>query len=214
MNIAILAARADSRLMWTPEVLNQPLQNGALSMPLSVLERTNDRSLRDTRWRNSCVALTTKGRRPQNQTGIRQVMANVAASMLTLPVSSRDHMQGSPLAPVILVEYGDYECPFCGQAYLVVKEVQRLLGKQLCFVFRNFPLSAAHPHAEHAAEAAEAAGAQNAFWPMHDTLFENQDALEDENLSRICCRTWAGYDALQSQRWRPIAMRPACARIF
>ena len=110
-------------------------------------------------------------------------MANVATAMLTLPVSSRDHMQGSPLAPVILVEYGDYECPFCGQAYLVVKEVQRLLGKQLCFVFRNFPLSAAHPHAEHAAEAAEAAAAQNAFWPMHDTLYENQDALEDENLS-------------------------------
>jgi len=111
-------------------------------------------------------------------------MANVAASMLTLPLSSRDHMQGSPLAPVILVEYGDYECPFCGQAYLVVKEVQRLLGKQLCFVFRNFPLSAAHPHAEHAAEAAEAAGAQNAFWPMHDVLYENQDALEDEDLAR------------------------------
>jgi len=122
-------------------------------------------------------------------------MANVAASMLTLPLSSRDHMQGSPLAPVILVEYGDYECPLCGQAYLVVKEVQRLLGKQLCFVFRNFPLSAAHPHAEHAAEAAEAAGAQNAFWPMHDTLFENQDALEDENLAEYAAEL--GLDTMR-----------------
>jgi protein-disulfide isomerase len=110
-------------------------------------------------------------------------MANVANSMLTLPVSSRDHMQGSSLAPVILVEYGDYECPFCGQAYRMIKELQRLLGKRLCFVFRSFPLSAAHPHAEHAAEAVEAAGAQKAFWKMHDVLYENQDALEDENLS-------------------------------
>jgi protein-disulfide isomerase len=111
------------------------------------------------------------------------VAHHVETAMLSSPVSSRDHMQGSPSAPVVLVEYGDYECPFCGQAYQVVKEVQRLLGKQLCFVFRNFPLNAAHPHAEHAAEAAEAAGAQNAFWQMHDVLYENQDALEDENLS-------------------------------
>ena len=104
-------------------------------------------------------------------------------------------MQGSPSAPVILLEYGDYECPFCGQAYLVVKEVQRLLGKQLCFVFRHFPLSTAHPHAEHAAEAAEAAGAQGAFWEMNDVLYENQGALEDEDLAEYAAEL--GLDTMR-----------------
>jgi protein-disulfide isomerase len=80
-----------------------------------------------------------------------------------------------------LVEYGDYECPACGQAYGIVKEVQRALNGRLRFVFRNFPLSI-HPHAEEAAEAAEAAAAQGKFWEMHDALFENQDALEEEDL--------------------------------
>jgi protein-disulfide isomerase len=115
--------------------------------------------------------------------------------MLTLPVSSRDHIQGSPSAPVILVEYGDYECPFCGQAYFTVREMQRLLSNQLCFVFRNFPLSTAHPHAKHAAEAAEAAGAQGAFWEMHDVLYENQDALEDENLTEYAAEL--GLDTMR-----------------
>jgi protein-disulfide isomerase len=63
-----------------------------------------------------------------------------------------------------------------------VKEIERRLGNRLCFAYRHFPLTNAHPHAEHAAEAAEAAGAQGRFWEMHDTLFENQDALEDEDL--------------------------------
>jgi len=83
-----------------------------------------------------------------------------------------------------LVEYGDYECPYCGMAYPIVKELQQQLGKRLRFVFRNFPLIMMHPHAEHAAEAAEAAGAQGKFWEMHDILFENQQALEDEDLAR------------------------------
>ena len=101
---------------------------------------------------------------------------------LTLPVSERDHVQGPATAPVTLVEYGDYECPYCGAAYPIVKEVQARLGDQLRFVYRHFPLSQAHPHAEHAAEAAEAAGAQGQFWAMHDTLFENQRALDDAYL--------------------------------
>ena len=87
-------------------------------------------------------------------------------------------------APIKLVEYGDYECPYCGRAYPVVKEIQQRLGSRLCFAFRNFPLANAHPHAEHAAEAAEAAHAQGRFWEMHDLLYENQDALEDEDLAR------------------------------
>src|SRR5258706_4325395 len=101
---------------------------------------------------------------------------------LTLPVGQRDHQQGPETAPVTLVEYGDYECPFCGKAYPIVKEIERRLGDRLRFVFRNFPLTQSHPHAEHAAEAAEAAAVQGKFWEMHDTLFEHQSALDDAHL--------------------------------
>src|ERR1700752_4108991 len=98
-------------------------------------------------------------------------------SKLAPPVSSRDHSQGPADAPVTLVEYGDFECPYCGQAYPIVKAMQKRFGDQLRFVWRNFPLTQVHPHAERAAEAAEAAGAQGAFWGMHDLLFEHQDVL-------------------------------------
>jgi protein-disulfide isomerase len=103
-------------------------------------------------------------------------------SRLTLPVGTRDHIQGPADAPITLVEYGDYECPHCAMAYPIVKTVQRRMGERLRFVFRNFPLNEAHPHAEAAAETAEAAGAQGQFWQMHDTLFENQNALELDDL--------------------------------
>jgi protein-disulfide isomerase len=101
---------------------------------------------------------------------------------LTLPVADRDHAQGPASAAVTLVEYGDYECPHCGAAYPIVKKLQEKLGPKLRFIFRNFPLSSMHPHAEHAAEAAEAAAAQNKFWEMHDWIFEHQDTLEDRDL--------------------------------
>jgi protein-disulfide isomerase len=104
-------------------------------------------------------------------------------SKLTLPVSEdRDHVQGSIDAPVTLVQYGDYECPYCGEAYPIVKDIQARMGEQLRFAFRNFPITTSHPHAEHAAEAAEAAGAQGRFWQMHDHLYENQRHLEDDDL--------------------------------
>src|SRR5258706_14082789 len=103
---------------------------------------------------------------------------------LTPPVSERDHAAGPENAPVTLVEYGDYECPYCGMAYPIVKRAQQDLGKQLRFVFRNFPLAESHPHARLAAEAAEAAGAQGKFWEMHAMLFEHQDALDDADLVR------------------------------
>jgi protein-disulfide isomerase len=83
---------------------------------------------------------------------------------------------------VTLVEYGDFECPHCGRAHPILKAVQRRLGDRLRFVYRHFPLTQAHPHAEHAAQAAEAAGQQGKFWAMHDMLFENQQALGDEDL--------------------------------
>jgi len=102
--------------------------------------------------------------------------------MLTLPVGTRDHTVGPATAPLTLVKYGDYQCPYCRKAFPIVKEVQRQVGEQLRFVFRNFPLTQIHPHAQHAAEAAEAAAAQGAFWEMHDRLFERQRALDDESL--------------------------------
>jgi protein-disulfide isomerase len=111
-------------------------------------------------------------------------MSPTATGRLKPPVGANDHVQGPAKAPVTLLEYGDYECPYCGEAYPVVKALQERLGDQVRFVFRNFPLAEAHPHAEHAAEAAEAAGAQGKFWEMHDLLYENQDALEDEDLVR------------------------------
>jgi protein-disulfide isomerase len=102
---------------------------------------------------------------------------------LVLPVSSeRDHIRGPIDAPIVLLEYGDYECPFCGAAHPVVQELRRLMGNQMSVVYRHFPLTNVHPHAEPAAEAAEAAGAQGRFWAMHDMLFEHQDALEAEDL--------------------------------
>src|SRR5436189_403464 len=105
------------------------------------------------------------------------------AQLSPLPMADRDHIQGPIDAPIMLLEYGDYECPYCGEAYPVVKGVQKRLGKRLCFAFRNFPLVNSHPHAERAAEAAEAAAAQGRFWDMHDMLYENQEALEDEDLA-------------------------------
>jgi protein-disulfide isomerase len=102
---------------------------------------------------------------------------------LTLPVSEdRDHIQGPAEAAVTLLEYGDYECPYCGAAYPIIKEVQERMGERLRFVFRNFPISTSHPHAEQAAEAAEAAATQGRFWQMHDLLYENQQRLGDEDL--------------------------------
>lgn len=108
---------------------------------------------------------------------------------LRLPVdTARDHFQGPADTPLTLVEYGDYECPHCGRAYPIIKEVQDRLGDKLRFIFRNFPLGEIHPHAEHAAAFAEAAGAHGgeaAFWSMHDALFEHQRALGDSHLLEI-----------------------------
>ena len=112
---------------------------------------------------------------------------------LAIPISAVDHSLGAEHSPVTVVEYGDFECPSCRKAYPMGKELQRRLGKNLRFVFRNFPLTKLHPHAQHAAEAAEAAAAQGAFWQMHDRLFERQLALEDDNLIEYA--TDLGLDA-------------------
>jgi protein-disulfide isomerase len=123
------------------------------------------------------------------------------ASQLTIPVRPEDHMQGAATAAVTLVEYGDYQCPYCGAAYPLVKELQRQFADDLRFVFRNFPLTQAHPLAQMAAELAEAAAAQDKFWPMHDWIYQNQEQWSaggaDELLNGIVA---VGLDAAALER--------------
>jgi len=101
---------------------------------------------------------------------------------LTRPVGAEDHHLGPLEAPAQLVEYGDYQCPFCAQALPGVKTILSRYGDRVLFVFRHFPLVSQHPRAWHAALAAEAAGAQGRFWQMHDHLLGNQHELSDEEL--------------------------------
>jgi protein-disulfide isomerase len=115
---------------------------------------------------------------------------------LTPPVSARDHIQGSADAPLTLVEFGDYQCPYCGAAYPVVKQLQKSLGKKLRFVFRNFPLTQAHPYALAAAEAAEAAALLGKFWEMHDLIYENQGMLQPDILP-----AWAAEAGLDPEKF-------------
>jgi protein-disulfide isomerase len=114
------------------------------------------------------------------------VSAGEGAATLKPPVGESDHAEGLASASVTLVEYGDYECPYCGSAYPIVKKIQSTMGSDMRFVFRNFPLKEAHPHALHAAIAAETVGlhGEAAFWKMHDALYEHQRALDDSHLSR------------------------------
>jgi protein-disulfide isomerase len=103
---------------------------------------------------------------------------------LRVPINERDHVRGPATAPVTLLEYGDYECPFCAAAHPAVQQVERMLGGSMRFAFRHFPLAQAHLHAQQAAEAAEAAGEQGRFWEMHDLLFRYQDSLDLPSLLR------------------------------
>ena len=118
-------------------------------------------------------------------------------SKLTIPVTADDHNQGDADAKCTLVEYGDYQCSYCGEAYPIVKQLQDHFGADLRFVFRNFPLSEIHPNAEHAAETAEFAGANGEFWPMHDLLYQHQAALNDESLLALASRLRLSEDELR-----------------
>jgi protein-disulfide isomerase len=104
------------------------------------------------------------------------------------PVNDQDHVVGPDNAAVTLLEYGNFECIHCGQAYPIIKQVRNVLANDLRFVFRHFPTVRTHPHSLRAAEAAEAAGAQGKFWEMHDELFTHQTALEDRDLMRYARR--------------------------
>ena len=99
--------------------------------------------------------------------------------MIGSNINEYDHYQGDVNAPLILMEYGDFECEHCGEAYWQVKKLQEYFGEDMCFVYRNFPLTQSHPAAFVAAIAAEAAGLQNKFWEMHNVIFEHQEYLEE-----------------------------------
>ena len=99
-----------------------------------------------------------------------------------IPVGENDHKQGPAHAALVLVEYGDYECPHCGAAYPIIKKLQQHFGEKMLFVFRNFPLAEMHPHALAAAYVAEASELQQKFWPLHDLIFEHQEHLSDHHL--------------------------------
>jgi protein-disulfide isomerase len=104
---------------------------------------------------------------------------------LSIAVGKTDHAQGPANAPVTLVEYGDYQCPYCGDAYSVIKSVMRVMGSNMRFVFRNMPLNEVHPYAQFAAEAAEAAGEQAKFWEMHDAIYERQSELGSDLVNQL-----------------------------
>ncbi len=101
---------------------------------------------------------------------------------LTPQISSNDHAKGNLTANIVVVEYGDYQCPHCGRAYPIVQSIMRKFGNDLKFIFRNFPLSKVHPDATAAAVASEAAGLQDKFWEMHSLLFENQQRLNNNSI--------------------------------
>lgn len=127
-------------------------------------------------------------------------------SQLKPPVSASDHAQGNADAAVTLVEYGDYQCPYCGQAYPIVKAVQTAMGSRLRFVFRNFPLAEIHKFATGAAQIAEAAALQGKFWEMHDSLYEHQDALKPEHLLEQARRLHLDMDKLRRDLESPTAL--------
>jgi Na+/H+ antiporter NhaA len=130
---------------------------------------------------------------------------------LTTPVDpGRDHVRGPLDAPVTLVEYGDYECPFCGRAEDAVRSLLAEFGDDVRYVFRHLPLVEVHPHAELAAEAAEAAGAQGRFWEMHDLLFANQNALEPPDLRRYA--SWLGLDV--DRFWEDVRSRASSRHVL
>ena len=123
-------------------------------------------------------------------------MSSAEIVRLKNSVTERDHASGAATAPVTLLEYGNFECIYCGQAFPVIKQVRKLLGDDLRFVFRHFPTQQTHPHSLRAATAAEAAGAQGKFWEMHDQLFMHQQQLEDQHLLR-----YAKHIGLDSERF-------------
>jgi len=126
---------------------------------------------------------------------------------LSIPIGPDDHTQGDRTALLTLVEYGDYECPSCGQIQPVIQKIQKHFGKRLLFAFRNFPLAELHPWAEAAAEAAMYASKHGKFWEMHYLLFENQERLSDSLLLELADQLGLSSSdlsvALEKNTYRP-----------
>jgi protein-disulfide isomerase len=115
----------------------------------------------------------------------------------TVSIHHDDHMKGSRDAGIVLVEYGDYQCPYSRQAHAAVQDLQHRLGDQLCFVYRHFPLTGKHPYAELAAETAEAAGDQGKFWEMHDALFDLQSQFCPELIADLAEQLGLSSEAMR-----------------
>lgn len=114
---------------------------------------------------------------------------------LRVPVTDRDHQRGAARASVTLVEYGDFQCPFCGQTFHVLRNIEHRFQNDLRFVYRQFPLTEIHPLALIAAEASEAAGDQGRFWDMHDMLFQNQPNFQPVELVAYASQLGLDIDA-------------------
>lgn len=130
---------------------------------------------------------------------------------LSVAVGKSDHALGPEDAPVTLVEYGDYQCPYCADMNPMIKAIAKAMGTQLRFVFRHMPLLQMHPYAQHAAEAAEAAGAQGKFWEMHDAILQQQSELGSDLLHQLAVRIELDMkqfaDDVDSRRFRPRVKR-------
>jgi protein-disulfide isomerase len=124
-------------------------------------------------------------------------------SKLKKAVTDMDHIQGNADAPIELVEYGDYQCPYCGHAYPILKNIQKKLGNNLKFVFRNFPLSEIHPNALNSAVSSEAAGLQHKFWQMHDHLFKHQNRLDDPSLVKYATQLHLNVEQFENDFEKP-----------
>jgi protein-disulfide isomerase len=136
-------------------------------------------------------------------------MTTAVPIQFTPPTTGRDRVRGSESAVVTLLEYGDYKCPRCNEARFVVRRLEAILGDQMRFVFRNYPLSSLEVNSKHAAEAAETPGAQNKFWEMHDLLFDQQHALSDKHL-----RVYATQCGLDMERFnRDMALHTFESRV-
>jgi protein-disulfide isomerase len=130
---------------------------------------------------------------------------------LSVAVSKSDHAQGPENAPVTLVEYGDYQCPYCADMNSAIKAIAKAMGSQLRFVFRHMPLLEMHPYSQHAAEAAEAAGAQGKFWEMHDAILERQSELGSDLLHQLAVKIKLDLQQfsgdVETRRYRPRVKR-------
>jgi protein-disulfide isomerase len=130
---------------------------------------------------------------------------------LSVAVGKGDHALGPEEAPVTLVEYGDYQCPFCADMQPMIKAIAKSMGSQMRFVFRHMPLLEMHPYAQHAAEAAESAAAQGKFWEMHDAIYRRQSDLGSDLLHQLAVQLKLNieqFDAdLDARRYRPRVKR-------